>query len=194
MTGPFQADKDATPLEPAEREGLIPSHVTLREELNELEQKNILEADVWAFGRKRDVVMEAFLLGLHKRMFGAVWKWAGDYRRTERNLGVSPYRIQPDLRILLDDVRYWMAHDSSPGDEIAVRFHHGLVAIHPFPNGNGRWSRLAADLLVTHLGGERFSWGAADLQARGDVRTHYIDALKSADKYDFGPLIAFARS
>lgn len=191
---PFYQDDDATPLTPDERSGLIPTHVTLRHELNELEQKNILEADRWVFQRKRKVLDEKFLCNLHGRMFGDVWRWAGTYRTTPRNLGVEPWKIQPEMRQIIDDVRYWIEHETYKHDEIAVRFHHRLVATHPFPNGNGRWSRLVADLLVVALGGERFTWGSANLQKASDVRRRYIDALHAADNHDIELLIAFARS
>jgi Fic-DOC domain mobile mystery protein B len=194
MSGPFEADDAATPLTPAERNGLIPTHVTLRGELNELEQQNIAEADRWSFSRKRNVLSEPFLRGLHRRMFNRVWRWAGEYRTSERNLGIESYRIQTDLRQHLDDVRYWIAHKTYPSDEIAIRFHHRLVSIHPFPNGNGRWSRLAADLLNVSLGGGRFSWGRTNLQRASDVRRRYIEALKAADDHDIGPLLRFAGS
>jgi Fic-DOC domain mobile mystery protein B len=127
-------------------------------------------------------------------MFDRVWRWAGKYRTTERNLGVKPFEIEPALRQALDDARYWIEHKSFPPDEIAVRFHHRLVSVHPFPNGNGRWSRLAADVLITQLGGARFTWGGANLQAAGDARKRYIEALHAADKHDLEPLIGFARS
>jgi len=194
MTDPFAYDDDATPLTPDECQGLIPTHVTLRHELNELEQKNILEADRWAFQRRRQVINEPFLCRLHKRMFGDVWKWAGVYRKTDRNLGVEPWKIPVEMRQLLDDVPYWIEHQTYPLDEIAVRFHHRLVAAHPFPNGNGRWSRLAADLLIVALGGSRFTWGLSNLQAASDIRHRYIDALHAADNHDLAPLVAFARS
>lgn len=194
MTGLFDADDDATPLTPAERNELIPTHVTLRSELNELEQQNIAKADSWAFGRKRTALDEAYLLGLHRRMFDGVWRWAGKYRTTERNLGVAPHRIQPEIRQIIDDVHYWIEHKSYGADELAVRFHHRLVFVHPFPNGNGRWSRLAADLLIIRQGGARFTWGGANLQPVGDLRRTYIDALHAADNHDIGPLTVFARS
>jgi Fic-DOC domain mobile mystery protein B len=194
MIGPFDADDHATPLPPEERNGLIPTHITLRSELNELEQQNISEADRWAFSRRHNVLSEPFLRGLHRRMFNRVWRWAGKYRTSERNLGIAPYRIEPELQQIIDDARYWVEHHSYPPDELAVRFHHRLVAVHPFPNGNGRWSRLAADLLIVQQGGSRFTWGRANLQGAGDVRKRYIDALHAADKHDLGPLITFARS
>jgi Fic-DOC domain mobile mystery protein B len=194
MIGPFDADDDATPLTTEERNGLIPTYISLRSELNELEQKNIATADRWAFSRKRKVLEESFLRGLHRRMFNRVWKWAGDYRTTDRNLGIAPYKIQPELYQLLDDVRYWIENATYGPDELAVRFHHRLVVVHPFPNGNGRWSRLAADLMAVQQGGPRFTWGSTSLQAPDDVRRTYIDALHAADGHNLAPLIAFARS
>lgn len=195
MTDAFYAEDDATQLTPEERDGLIPTHITLRSELNELEQKNIAEANLWAFLRKRNLLNESFLRTLHERMFNKVWRWAGTYRTTEKNIGINPpFRIQPELRQLVDDVTFWIDNKSYPPDEIAVRFHHRLVFIHPFSNGNGRWSRLAADLLIVQLRGQRFTWGSANIQTAGEVRHNYIDALHKADDHDLGPLIGFARS
>lgn len=191
---PFAYDDDATPLTIDEVNGIIPTHVTLRHELNEIEQKNILEADLWAFQRKRKLLDEVFLCSLHKRMFGKVWKWAGKYRKTDRNIGVDVWQIEADLRKTLDDVRFWIDNETYSPDEIAVRFHHRLVLIHPFPNGNGRWSRLVADLLIFSLGGERFTWGRDNLQEVSAVRRAYIDALRAEDAHDIEPLLAFARS
>jgi Fic-DOC domain mobile mystery protein B len=155
MSELFGFDDKATPLMPEELEGLIPTHITQRSELNELEQANIDEADRWAFARKRDIISERFLRGLHRRMFKRVWRWAGQYRASERKLGIESYRIEPELRQLMNDARYWVEHRSYPPDELAVRLHHRLVIIHPFANGNGRWSRLASDLLIVQLGRER---------------------------------------
>jgi len=195
MSDPLFEDDDAsTPLTAEEREGLIPSYITLRRELNEAEQANILEAEQWAFARKRDVLDERFLTDLHKRMFGRVWRWAGKFRHTERNVGVDPLRIATDLRLLLDDCRYWIEHGTYPPDEICARFHHRLVFIHPFPNGNGRHARLAIDLLLVALGQPRFSWGKTNLVNPGETRRAYVAALRAADGRDIGPLLEFVRS
>jgi Fic-DOC domain mobile mystery protein B len=194
MTDAHAADGHATPLTPAERDDLIPTYIASRGELNRLEQANIAAADRWAFSRRHVVTRDRFLKSLHRRMFDRVWRWAGKYRTTERNLGVKPFEIEPALRQTLDDARYWIEHESFPPDEIAVRFHHRLVSVHPFPNGNGRWSRLAADVLITRLGGSRFTWGGANVQAAGDARRRYIHALHAADGHDLEPLVRFARS
>lgn len=194
MTDPlFDQDGAATPLTPEEKEGLIPSYITLRRELNEAEQTNILEAEEWAFARKRGVLDEKFLKGLHKRMFGRVWRWAGEFRKTERNIGVNPYRIGVDLRSLLDDCRYWIERGTYSPDEIAARFHHRLVLIHPFPNGNGRHARMATDLLLVAIGQPRFSWGRVNLVNAGETRQAYVAALR-ADGHDIQPLLGFVRS
>lgn len=193
----FEGDDDAnTPLAPEEREGLIPSYITLRRELNEAEQVNIDKGDRWAFNprARHDLLSEEFLKELHERMYGDVWRWAGRLRTTPRNIGVEAWKIEPDLRQLLNDVRYWIEHQSYQPAEIAVRFHHRLVAIHPFANGNGRCARLAADLLAVRLAQPRFTWGRGDLTAIAELRRRYVDALKAADKGEIEPLVAFARS
>lgn len=198
MTDLFQEPEDATPLEPQEREGLLQSWITHRKDLNEAEQENILEGAAWARGRRRlpleRMLSVNFMQTFHKRMFGDVWQWAGTFRTTERNIGVQAYRIATELAALLSDVRFWIEHETYPRDEIAIRFHHRLVAIHPFPNGNGRHARLAADLLVERLGGEPFSWGGGSLADVGDLRARYVAALRAADDHDIGPLLEFARS
>ncbi len=188
-------DDDATPLAPDERTGLKPTYITTRRELNEAEQVNITDADRWAFRRARNVLDEAFLRGLHKRMLGDVWTWAGAFStENNRRIGVDAHLIEIALRGLLDDARYWVEHQTFSADEIAVRFHHRLVAIHPFPNGNGRHARIAADLLAVRLGQPRFTWGGANLVAPAEARKRYVAALRAADDHDITPLIEFARS
>lgn len=193
----FLDDDDAnTPLTDEEREQLIPAYITLRHELNEAEQINIGQALRWATARKkRDVLDQNFLRQLHKRMFGDVWRWAGRYRTSSaRNIGVDAYRITMDVHQAIDDACYWIEHKTYPPDEIAVRFSHRLVAIHPFPNGNGRISRLIGDLLAQQLEQEPFTWGRANLVDVGETRARYIEALRAADNHDIKPLLLFARS
>ena len=192
---PFQAEDDAaTLLTNDEKNGLIPSWVTYRHELNEVEQANIAKGTQWAFLQKRrELLDERFICDLHKRMLGDVWTWAGGYRTTEKNIGVSAWQIAIDLRGLLDDTRLWVEQSVFEPDELAVRFHHRLVAIHLFPNGNGRHARLMADLLVSRLGGAAFTWGG-DTAKAGALRTQYIAALRQADAHELATLIQFARS
>ncbi len=191
----FAEDDDAnTPLEADEREALIPSYITLRRELNEAEQVNIAHAMKWLSSQRGELLDEKFLRRLHKQMFGQVWKWAGEYRTTARNIGVDAYRIGMDVAQAIDDARYWVAHETYPPDEIAVRFSHRLVAIHPFPNGNGRFSRLVGDLLAQKLSEAPFTWGRSNLVDPNKTRKAYVAALKAADNHDFAALIAFARS
>lgn len=190
----FDADDASTPLTPDEKKGLIPSYITLRRELNEAEQLNITAGEEWAFSRKRDVLDDAFLKLLHKKMFGDVWRWAGKLRTTPRNIGVEAWDISPKLRDLIEDARYWVSHATFTPDEIAVRFHHRLVLIHPFPNGNGRLSRLATDLLLVNLGYPRFTWGQINLVDASKTRHQYVEALRAADGHDLNLLLVFVRS
>lgn len=189
-----QRDAAETPLSAEECEGLIPSYITLRGELNAAEQENILEAESWALRRHRGVLDEKFLTGLHRRMYGRVWRWAGQYRRSDKNIGVDWPTIPQYVRQLLDDGRFWVEHESYEPDEIAARFHHKLVWIHCYPNGNGRHGRLAADLLLTSLDRPRFSWGSTNLVDVSESRRSYVAALRAADRHDIAPLLAFVRS
>jgi Fic-DOC domain mobile mystery protein B len=191
----FDRDDDAnTPLTDEECEQLIPSYITLRHELNEAEQINIGTALRWADSRRRDILDRDFLCELHQRMFGDVWRWAGQYRTTARNIGVEAHQIVMDVQQAIDDARYWVEHATYPPDEIAVRFSHRLVAIHPFPNGNGRFSRLVGDLLARQLRQRPFTWGRVNLVNAGETRARYVAALRAADNHDIAPLLLFARS
>lgn len=197
---PFDVPPDATLLDPDETEGLLAAHVTTRRELDELEEANIQLGLEWAsrtalFARRRaDVLSESFVFELHRRMFGEVWQWAGSVRRTNKNIGIDKSEIRPRLRDLLEDARVWRYGEIYPPDEQAVRFHHRLVAIHPFPNGNGRHARMMADLLVMQSGRPRFSWGSGRLTTTSELRRRYIDALRAADRGDCALLLDFARS
>ena len=187
-----------TPLEEEEKRALIPSLLT-REDLNAFEQENILEARQWAMQQatlsKLDVFTEKFLLNLHKRMFGHVWKWAGTFRKTNKNIGVDRLCIITELHQLIGDAQYWLEHQTYPISDLAVIFHHRLVKIHLFPNGNGRHARMCADVIVAKFNGEKLSWGGnLDLTRPDDLRTRYIAALRDADVGDYQPLLAFARS
>jgi Fic-DOC domain mobile mystery protein B len=189
----------ATPLTPDEREGLIPEYISTHGELNELEHKNIQDAILWAHKRRfTDILTASFTFELHKQMFGQVWRWAGKTRRSGKNIGVDWTQISSQLRLLFDDTQYWNNHKTFGVDEIATRFHHRLVQIHAFPNGNGRHARLMTDLLLESTGHEPFSWGSktdlAPLETIGDRRQKYIRALQSADKNQYDPLISFVRS
>ena len=194
----FPIDDGDTPLTPEEQWELIPSLAT-RAQLNEVEQHNIHTARLWAMRSKAlarpDLLTDAFGRELHRRMFNEVWRWAGRYRTTEKNLGWEVHRIAEGVRNAFEDAQSQMQHASYPLPEVAVRLHHQLVAIHPWPNGNGRHSRLVADILVASRGGEPLTWGAgANLIAAGEVRARYLSALRAADQQDFGPLLEFARS
>lgn len=188
------APEGATPLDPGEREGLKPKHVTTRGQLDELEQANIQAGLRWlARSRRKDVLSDEFLRALHKRLFGEVWAWAGSYRRTEKNIGIDPLQIGVQLRMLADDARYWAEHETYPPLEAAARFHHRMVQIHPFPNGNGRHARIAADLyLERHHKHPPIEWTHGfDLQADNKRRAAYIAALREADGGNYGPLLKF---
>lgn len=184
----------ATPLDPDEKEGLRFKHITTRGELDQLEQANIVEGMQWLKKqRNADILSDRFARDLHKRLFGQVWTWAGMFRQTEKNIGVDPIQIAIQLRQLLDDARYWVEHETYSPVELAGRFHHKLVLIHPFPNGNGRHARIMADAILTKLMGEpAIDWaGGYKLERMNERRDQYIAALRAADKHDFTKLLEF---
>ncbi len=194
MSGLFDQPDGATPLTPEEMRDLIPTHISFRSELNSAEQANILRAQNWALARRRDLLEVKFIQELHRRMFSDVWRWAGRFRTSPRNIGIDHWLISVELRRLLDDARAWLELESYSADELALRFHHRLVFIHPFPNGNGRHARLMADLLILRQGQPRFTWGSASLHQPGLARKQYLDALRAADRHDIAPLLAFSRA
>ena len=187
-----------TPLDEDEREGLLITTIATRGELDEFEQKNIEQAVQWSMGRSMKpatVFTSEFIRSVHKRMYAEVWKWAGEFRTSNKNIGVDKWEIPTALKTLLDDVQYWYAHNTYPPDEIVIRFKHRLVSIHCFPNGNGRHSRLIADIVIDKVFKlPVYTWGAATLMKHEDQRTAYLKAIRAADAGDIEPLIAFARS
>jgi Fic-DOC domain mobile mystery protein B len=190
----FDDDDDAnTPISPEERDQLIPSYITLRAELNEAEAANIQTALAWLRG-KRDFTVDAVLKDAHRRMFNKVWRWAGAYRTSSRNIGVPSYQIAIDVVAAATDARFWLDNCTFAPDEIALRYSHKLVSIHPFPNGNGRFSRMIADRLAIQLGQQAFSWGRINLVTPSKTRQDYVAALRAADNFDINPLLDFARS
>jgi len=194
----FQTPEHATPLTEEEKLALIPS-LSTRAELNEVERAQILEARMWAMGtrtlKREDLVTDIFGRELHRRMFKGVWKWAGHYRKTERNLGWDVHRLTEGIYHAFADARAWLQYDTYPLHETAIRLHHQLVQVQPWPNGNGRHARLMADVLIQSRGGTELTWGAgANLITPGEVRAQYIAAIRKADAADFGPLLIFAHS
>lgn len=188
----FTQDDNSTPLSADEKAGLKLKWITLRSELNEVETRNILDAQSWLLKTPpKDILSDTFLRKLHKKMFGQVWEWAGEYRTTERNIGVAPYEIPVKLLYLFDNTKFWIEAKTYTETEIAVRFHHKLVQIHPFPNGNGRVSRIMADLCMKQMGKEPLYWGNCNLTEISAVRKKYIAALQKADNGDYSDLLNF---
>lgn len=185
-----------TPLDPDETAGLIPRHIETKGALNDWEQENILQATKWLRRAKiPEVLSESFCRDLHRRMFNKTWKWAGTFRKSDKNIGCDWTLVAVKLNQLLGNTKYWVENDTFPPDELAARFHHALVWIHPFPNGSGRHSRMMADALLKQLGRPAFSWGSgANLISANEVRARYLAALRAADKNDFAELVAFVRS
>jgi len=187
-----------TPLDEEEKEGLKINSITKQKELDEFEQLNIEKAVEWTIHtnlKQERILTEKFIKNLQKKMYGDVWKWAGEFRKTEKNIGVKRLKIILMLKDLLDDTKYWVENNTYPQDEIAIRFKHRLVAIHCFPNGNGRHSRLMADIFMESIfGKEIFSWHKSNMVKTDETRKKYITALKKADNGDIKPLIEFAKN
>jgi len=186
-----------TPLSEEEKEGLLIKSITTRGELDELEQLNIEKAVEWTLNNKfskEKILSEDFIKSVHKKMLGDVWEWAGKFRKSEKNIGVDWIRIGVELRMLLDDTKYWIENDTYPPDEIAIRFKHKLVNIHCFPNGNGRHSRLMADIIIEFVfGRDIFTWNNSNLVKPDNTRKEYIDSIRKADNGTIEPLLEFAR-
>jgi Fic-DOC domain mobile mystery protein B len=187
-----------TPLDEDEKEGLLIKSISTKGELDEFEQQNIEDAIQWTLTRKfktDKILSESFIQQLHIRMYSSVWKWAGEYRKTNKNIGVDKLEISVALKSLIDDAAYWLEHNVYEPDEFAIRFKHRLVSIHCFPNGNGRHSRMIADIIIEKIYQlPAFSWGSASLSVDMDIRAQYLKAIRKADKGDFELILKFARS
>lgn len=187
-----------TPITEEEKEGLIIQTISDRNELDEFEQLNIESAVEWSLLRKlsmEKILTVDFILDVHKRMFNETWKWAGKLRTSNKNIGVDKFQIHQELKMVCDDCKYWIDNETYSKDEIAIRFKHRIVSVHPFANGNGRHSRLCADILISHIYGEKvFSWGRFNLVKPVESRKKYLEAIYAADGGDIQPLLRFARS
>jgi len=193
----FEMPAGATPLDPDEVQGLLLETVTTQGELNFAEQQSILESSKWIFERNhKDILSERFFKKLHQKMFESIWAWAGKFRTTNKNIGVDPHKISTEIKLLCENCQYWTQHQSYDWPETAARFHHKLVWIHPFANGNGRFSRILTDILLKHHKQEPLSWGRKtfskdDFSNDSDLRLEYISSLREADHKKFDRLIRF---
>jgi Fic-DOC domain mobile mystery protein B len=192
----FKYQKGQTPLDQNEIDGLLLKTITTMGELNEFEQMNIEKAVEWTIHNKFTqelILSEEFVKLLHKKMYSDVWRWAGHFRKSDKNLGINWTQIRIQLKILLDDVNFWIENNIYTPVEIAIRFKHRIVSIHCFPNGNGRHSRLIADIIMESIfASEPFYWHQSNMVKADDTRQKYIDALQAADKGKIKPLIEFA--
>ena len=194
----FDYNDGQTPLYEEEKEGLKIKSITTQGELDEFEQLNIEKAVEWTIHTKfklEKILTEKFVRDLHQKMYGDVWKWAGEFRKTEKNIGIPWTQIGIELKNLLDDTKYWIENKTFPPEEIAIRFKHRIVSIHCFPNGNGRHSRMMADIIMESIfGNEIFSWHQSNMVKANETRNQYIKALKEADNGNFKQLIEFAKN
>ncbi|SIQ86466.1 mobile mystery protein B [Maribacter ulvicola] len=194
----FDYKDGQTPLDEEEKEGLKIRSITTQGELDEFEQLNIEKAVEWTIHSKfklEKILTEKFVKDLHKKLYGDVWKWAGEFRKTEKNIGIPWTQIRIELKNLLDHTKYWIDNNTFPPEEIAIRFKHRIVSIHCFPNGNGRHSRMMADIIMESIfGNEIFSWHQSNMVKANETRNQYITALREADKGNLKQLIEFAKN
>ncbi len=181
----------ATPLDPDQLGGLKFKHIEIRGQLDQMEQVNIQDGLMWLDKQKKaDILTLQFCLELHKRLFGKVWDWAGEFRQTEKNIGINPMYVSVELQKLLDDVQAWIEFKTFTPKESALRFHHRLVQIHVFANGNGRHARIMADAILKFIyQSPQMNWSGQNLQQASNQRKNYIKALRKADVHDFEPLL-----
>lgn len=191
-------EEEQTPLGEEEKDGLKIKSISTKGELDQFEQLNIEKAVEWTIHTNltaKKILSEKFIKNLHERMYGEVWKWAGEFRKSEKNIGITWTIIGIELRKLLEDTKYWIENDTYPADEIAIRFKHRIVSIHCFPNGNGRHSRFMADIIIDSIfNKEIFTWHQSNMVKADETRKEYINTLKAADQGNIEPLIAFARN
>jgi Fic-DOC domain mobile mystery protein B len=194
----FKYQDGQTPLDEDEKEGLKIKSITTQKELDEFEQLNIEKAIEWTIHanlKPEKILTEKFIKDFHKKMYSDVWKWAGEFRKAEKNIGISWTQIGIELKKLLEDTKYWVENETYLPEEIAIRFKHRIVAIHCFPNGNGRHSRIMADIIVESIfGKEIFTWHKSNMVKADEIRKSYILALREADKGNIVPLVEFAKN
>lgn len=194
----IEYEEGQTPLDEEEMEGLLIETISTRAELDEFEQHNIEKAIEWTLRRKfkaEKIFSEEFILALHKQMFSDVWKWAGEFRRSNKNMGCDWKQVGMQLKQLNDDAKYWLKNNTYSEVEMAIRYKHRIVSIHCFSNGNGRHSRLMADIIISHIFGKNvFTWGGANLNKKSDARTNYLRSVKKADQGEMKSLIAFSKT
>lgn len=185
-----------TPIDVDDAQYLSPlcAYIRTRDELNEAEAANITEGLLWLEDQQldaNDILHQMFLRDLHHRMFGEVWTWAGKLRQRETTIGIAPTQIQERLQALLGDALYWIENETYDRAEIGVRFHHLLVLIHPFANGNGTHARLASGAIANALGlgFDHYSWGSRSGLTAAEARHQYLTALRAADQGDYTPLL-----
>lgn len=171
-------------------QGLKLPFVKTRAQLSAVEGPNIVSGKQATLTSRKsrvpNMLSVEYLRELHSRMFNDVWDWAAQIPSTElqNEFAASVPGIRPQLSILYADaIEYWLNDKRMTPEEFAVRVHHRVVKIHPFRNGNGRHSRLLADLLLSeNFGLETFTWGGSAQLGAGDLyRQPYLEGLKAAD-------------
>lgn len=194
----FTYKEGQTPIDEDEKSGLKIKSITTQKELDEFEQLNIEKAVEWTIYsnfKTEKILSEKFIKDLHKKMYGDVWKWAGEFRKSDKNIGIRWTQIGIALKNLLDDTKFWIENKTYSPEEIAIRFKHRIVAIHCFPNGNGRHSRMMADIIIESIfGQDAFTWNRSNMVKADETRKNYILALKEADNGNINPLIEFAKN
>jgi Fic-DOC domain mobile mystery protein B len=177
--------------------GLKPKGLTTRAQLNAVEARNMRKAVVRYLVIKPSRRQAPFTLEwcykLHRQMFGEVWRWAGQKRTTELNIGVPFHRIDVDLKNLMADLAFWREKGEMDPIEQVARLHHRAVFIHPFLNGNGRWSRLLANIFQKQSTDKLTIWPEETVGNASVIREEYLAAVRSGDKGDYNPLIALHR-